>query len=269
MKQKKVLIVDDSEFDRQLLGKAFARKDKFQTLEAASGVECLRCLDEQPVDLVLLDILMPGSVGTEVLTEIRKKFNPIELPIIMVTSRADVSDVIGCLKCGANDYITKPVNFEVATSRILTHLTLGDLSRKMTRLQEKSALNAMVTTYNHEINNPLAAVTNSLYLALMDRGLNQETRGFLEQAEQELARQKELFAQQNTSQKNLQAAEAQLALLRVTAPLRRLTEQAEQVDAENVAALKVEGTTEIRMLAEAFNRLIQRLTRHRFGRRSE
>jgi DNA-binding response OmpR family regulator len=111
--------------------------------------------------------MMPGKYGTEILTEIRKKSNAIELPIIMTTAKAAPADLVSALRLGANDYITKPINFEVALSRVRTHLRLADLSRDMARLQEIATLHAMVVTYNHEINNPLAIALSCV------EGLNQ------------------------------------------------------------------------------------------------
>ena len=155
MGDKLVLIVDDSEFDRTLMTKALAQKGSFHTIEASTGEECLEKISSTQVDLILMDIMMPGALGSQVLVKIREKFNPIELPVIMVTAMTKASSLLICLQSGANDYITKPVNFEIAISRIHTHLKLADLSREMSRLREIAALTAMITTYNHEINNPL------------------------------------------------------------------------------------------------------------------
>lgn len=162
MNLKTIMIVDDSDFDRELLLKALLRKGNFKIIEAGSGEQCLELLKTQKVDIILMDIMMPGEFGTQILIKIRERFNPIELPIIMVTAMADASDVIGCFHIGANDYITKPVNFDIAISRISTHLLLSDVSREMTRLKELEALNAMITTYNHEINNPLTIALGSI-----------------------------------------------------------------------------------------------------------
>lgn len=162
MSLKTILIVDDSEFDRDLFKKALSKTGPFRCIEADSGEQCYKILEKEKVDLILMDIMMPGAFGTEVLLKIRSKFNALHLPIIMVTSKADASDVIGCLHSGANDYVTKPVNFEVALSRINTHLMLAEISQKMTRLNEIAALDAMVTTYNHEINNPLSIALGCL-----------------------------------------------------------------------------------------------------------
>lgn len=167
MNQKTILIVDDSEFDRGLLKNALTRKGNFSFLEACDGNQCLEILATNTVDLILMDILMPGTFGTQVLIKIREKFNPINLPIIMVTSKSDATDVVGSLQSGANDFISKPVNFDVAVSRILTHLKLAELSHEMAKLREMAALDAMITTYNHEINNPLSIAIGYLSKPLL------------------------------------------------------------------------------------------------------
>ncbi len=167
MNHKTILIVDDSEFDRKLLVNALAKKGGFQAIEASSNDESLEILETHSVGLVVMDIMMPGTFGTQVLMKIREKFNPIELPIIMVTSNADASDVIGCLQSGANDYITKPVNFDIAVSRISTYLMFAILSCEISRLKEMAAIDAMITAYNHEINNSLAIALSYLNAPLL------------------------------------------------------------------------------------------------------
>lgn len=167
MNKLPILVVDDSDFDRTMLVKALSIKGNFATLEANSGDKCLEILGTQSVGIVLMDIMMPGVHGTEVLKKIREKFNPIELPVIMITAKTEASDVVSCLQNGANDYITKPVNFEVAISRISTHLKLAEVSHEMSKLKEMAALDAMITTYNHEINNPLAIAIGCLNAPLL------------------------------------------------------------------------------------------------------
>jgi PleD family two-component response regulator len=157
-----ILLVDDSVFDRDLMKAALNRTGEYQFVEASNGEECLAAIERGAVDLVLMDILMPGMPGTDVLRKVRERFNAVELPVIMVTSRSDTADVVAGLQAGANDYIAKPVSYEVARSRIETHLKLGELSREMARLTELAALDAMITTYNHEINNPLAIAITCL-----------------------------------------------------------------------------------------------------------
>lgn len=162
MAEPSILIVDDSELDRKLLGKAIGKKTGYTFLEARSAKDCFEVLGTVQVDLVLLDILMPGQLGTEVLKGIRQQYGALELPVIMVTSRADAADVVEGLRLGANDYLTKPVDFDVAASRITTHLTLARVSRELARLGQVEAMSAMISTYNHEINNPLTIALGQL-----------------------------------------------------------------------------------------------------------
>ena len=162
MTLKKILIVDDSEFDRELFKKALSRLGDYEAVEAESGEKCLDVLAREQIDLVLLDIMMPGVFGTEVLLRIREKFNALLLPVIMVTAKADASDLVNCLRSGANDYITKPVHFEVAHFRIRTHLELAEVSQEMARLKQIAGLNAVIATYNHEINTPLSIAIGCL-----------------------------------------------------------------------------------------------------------
>ncbi len=167
MKQKrKILLVDDSDFDRQILAEALTLKGNFEVIQANNEESCFEKLLNHRPNLVLLDILIPGTSGKGILRKIREKFNEIELPTIMVTSQIDALDVVDCLQCGANDYITKPVNFDIAISRISTHLKMTELSQAMSHLKEIAAINAIITTYNHEINNPLSIALS--YLERMD-----------------------------------------------------------------------------------------------------
>ncbi|MCB0367438.1 MAG: response regulator [Bdellovibrionaceae bacterium] len=159
---KRILIVDDSEIFRLLLKKILKKNPEFVVIEAASGEECLHEVDEYRPDMILLDFMMPTMTGTEALQKLRGSHNAIDLPIIMVTSKTEPKDIVKCLELGANDYITKPVNPEVLLTRMNTHLSLGKLSREMARLNELEIMQTLVTTYNHEVNNPLAIATSCL-----------------------------------------------------------------------------------------------------------
>ena len=174
MSKKNILIVDDSEFDRTLLAKALSLKGGFDTLQANSGEACLLMLQEKPVDLILLDIMMPGIHGPEVLTKIRESKNPIELPIIMVTSKSEASDLVECLKAGANDYVTKPLNFEIVVSRVTMHMDLAAVSKEMTRLRGVVALDMVIAAHHHSMNNSLATALSYLESADMSDETNRE-----------------------------------------------------------------------------------------------
>jgi serine/threonine protein kinase/CheY-like chemotaxis protein len=94
----------------------------FNVLSAEGGRQALRLLDSHPIDLVLLDIMMPDVSGLDVLREARKSRSAEELPIIMATAKNDSDDVVEALELGANDYVTKPLDFPVVLARVQSQL---------------------------------------------------------------------------------------------------------------------------------------------------
>jgi diguanylate cyclase (GGDEF)-like protein len=111
------LIVDDLADNRALLTRRFLRRG-YQIVEAAGGAEALAAIETGDFDCVLLDWMMPEMSGDEVLRRIRETRDAATLPVIMVTARDQSEDVVAALKFGANDYITKPVDFGVALARV-------------------------------------------------------------------------------------------------------------------------------------------------------
>lgn len=160
MKQK-ILVIDDSDVDRLVLTKVLEKKG-FDVVSLASGENCLQVIGNENPQLVLLDILMPVLHGNQILRQLREKYSTIQLPIIMITAKSDSTDIIESLSLGANDYIVKPVDFEIATMRIRTHLKISSLSCEMQRMKEIETINAMITTCNHEINNPLSIALGTI-----------------------------------------------------------------------------------------------------------
>ena len=119
----RLLIVDDSDSNRDMLGRRLARHG-YETTLVSSGHAALEQIAENSFDLVLLDIDMPEMSGMEVLKSIRTEYSASDLPVIMVTALSDTADIVFALHSGANDYITKPVDFPVARARIQTHVSL-------------------------------------------------------------------------------------------------------------------------------------------------
>lgn len=117
-----LLVVDDEEMNRNLLSRRLERCG-FQVEVAAGGVEALSKVGNQPYDLILLDQMMPGKSGSEVLQEVRGQYSPSELPVIMVTAVTESGKVAEALDRGANDYITKPIDFTIALARIRAQLS--------------------------------------------------------------------------------------------------------------------------------------------------
>jgi diguanylate cyclase (GGDEF)-like protein len=118
----RLLVVDDAEDNRVLLNRRLIKRG-FEVVEADNGLAALQLISEQDFDLVLLDIMMPGIDGIEVLKRIRMTLSPDRLPVLMVTAKASNTDVVEALELGANDYITKPIDFSIAFARIKTQIT--------------------------------------------------------------------------------------------------------------------------------------------------
>jgi DNA-binding response OmpR family regulator len=156
MTQKHILIVEDGDVDRAVLKKSLEKNAEYAVRTTATATEALTLIAQQKPDLVLLDVMLPDSSGTETLIKIRNLHKAIDLPVIMVTSKNETKDVVEFLRLGASDFVSKPVNVDVLLSRIQTQLNLSAASNEAAKLREIAALDAMIATYNHEINNPLA-----------------------------------------------------------------------------------------------------------------
>jgi DNA-binding response OmpR family regulator len=111
-----VLVVDDDSTNRSMLSLFLERKG-FTVVTAADGTSALELLAKGGIELILLDIEMPGLNGLDVLEAVRRTWNMSELPIIMATVKDESSDVVAALQLGANDYLTKPFDFPVVLAR--------------------------------------------------------------------------------------------------------------------------------------------------------
>ncbi|MBR9999076.1 MAG: tetratricopeptide repeat protein [Cyclobacteriaceae bacterium] len=120
----RILIVDDEPVIRQVLENQL-QLGGYEVLQADSGAEALNLVMENELpDLIILDIMMPRMSGYEVCKNIREKHGPALLPILMLTAKNRVSDLVEGLEAGANDYIAKPFSKEELLSRVKTHLNL-------------------------------------------------------------------------------------------------------------------------------------------------
>ena len=138
-----ILVVDDDPINQQVLENQLSLQ-KYKVSTASSGKEALQLLTtENAFDLVLLDIMMPQMSGYEVCEEIRKSWLPSELPVIMLTAKNQVSDLVQGLTVGANDYISKPFSKDEFLARIKTHLNLLHINRSTGRFLPIEFLHAL------------------------------------------------------------------------------------------------------------------------------
>ena len=142
----RLLVVDDNPLNREMLVRRLGQQG-YVVDEAQDGMEALAKLEEGKHDLVLLDIMMPGISGIDVLKKVRETLSVSELPIIMATAKDAAEDVLSALKLGANDYVTKPLDFPIVQARVEVQLAYKrakdeaqrlatDLSASNRRLEE-------------------------------------------------------------------------------------------------------------------------------------
>ncbi len=130
-----LLVVDDNEMNRDMLSRRL--KSRGYIVETAEdGYEALAMIDKGAFDLVLLDVMMPGISGLEVLEKLRVDKGPAELPVIMATAKDTSEDIVAALKLGANDYVTKPLDFRVVLARVQSALSLKHATDEIQRLAE-------------------------------------------------------------------------------------------------------------------------------------
>ncbi|MDX2250108.1 MAG: ATP-binding protein [Bacteroidia bacterium] len=129
----RILIVDDEPINHQVL-KNYLRGDRYQVVSAMNGLEAMAILErEKAFDLVLLDVMMPRMSGYEVCRKIREKYLASELPVIMITAKNQVNDLVQGLNIGANDYLAKPFSKDEFLARLSTHLNLQQINRATSR----------------------------------------------------------------------------------------------------------------------------------------
>ncbi len=163
MTQRRVLVVDDHEVNREMLARRL-RRHGYDAVAVGDGPSAIEAVIQSAFDLVLLDIEMPAMSGLEVLRRLRERTSPADLPIVMVSGRQDGDTVVEALGLGANDYITKPIDFAVALARLRAQLARRELeiSRRsqdaLTGLPNRAALLEW-STARQDLDRPAAALS--------------------------------------------------------------------------------------------------------------
>jgi signal transduction histidine kinase len=182
--RSRVLIVDDNVSNRLLLRAHL--ENEHEVLEAADGPSALSLVERTPVDLVLLDVMMPGMNGMEVCR--RLKENRVEyLPVLLLTALGERDDRLAGLESGADDFLSKPVDRQELLLRVRTFLRLRDQDQRIRQqlkdlgerdetiqlqLDQLRAVDAMkddlVSLLVHDLRNPLAGIMGFLGMLAED-----------------------------------------------------------------------------------------------------
>ncbi|EAW39334.1 response regulator [Lyngbya sp. PCC 8106] len=134
--QFKILIVDDDPINLQVLVNYLCLQN-YAVTQASSGIEAMEILEAGYIpDLILLDVMMPRMTGYEVTRRIRETWPPHQLPIMMLTAKNQVSDLVAGLEVGANDYLSKPLNKDELLARIKTHIRIKQLRTEKAHIRK-------------------------------------------------------------------------------------------------------------------------------------
>ncbi len=168
----RLLLVDDEEGFRSTISKRLTKRG-MKPVQASDGKECLDILEKEPMDVVILDVKMPGISGIDTLKAIKQTHKKIQ--VILLTGNVAITDGIEGIKAGAFDYLTKPVEIDHLVNKIKQAFEMirlekekqkeleyrAKLEKKMIDTDRLVSLGTMSTGIAHEINNPLAIINES------------------------------------------------------------------------------------------------------------
>ncbi len=168
----RLLLVDDEDGFRNIIAKRLAKRG-MKPVQASRGEECLDILEKKVMDVVVLDVKMPGISGIDTLKVIKQKYKKIQ--VILLTGNVAVADGIEGIKSGAFDYLTKPIEIDHLVNKIKQAFEIicleqekqkereyrAKLEKKMIDTERLVSLGTMSTGIAHEINNPLAIINES------------------------------------------------------------------------------------------------------------
>ena len=127
---KKILIVEDDNTINNLI-REILEKERYKIYSAYSGTEALIILERENIDLILLDLMLPGINGEQVIEKVK------DIPIIVISAKVEVSDKVNALLKGANDYITKPFCAEELIARVKVQLRNYNIKKQNIELKYK------------------------------------------------------------------------------------------------------------------------------------
>lgn len=157
-----ILIVDDVAKNIQVLAHILEELDEYDFAAATNGKKALEFIEKKLPDLILLDVMMPEMNGYEVCE--RLKSDPVtrDIPIIFLTAKTEIQDIVKGFELGAVDYVTKPFNSTELLARVRTHIDLK-LSKDIIEHQSEER-RELIHVLCHDLKNPLGAITGMLDL---------------------------------------------------------------------------------------------------------
>ena len=151
----RILVVDDEDLFRQMLI-SWLRGDGHSVESAADGEEAIAKVQSNPFDLILLDVRMPGVDGIGVLKYVKEHYPGIE--VIMLTGYEDIRIAVECMKLGAGEFLTKPIDSDGLSARVRSILRAHEAERKVEALETE--FNSMLL---HDLHTPLNSMNTTLH----------------------------------------------------------------------------------------------------------
>ena len=186
-----VLVVDDSPENIDLLSEIL--REDYRVRVATSGEKALKIVySDEPPDLILLDIMMPGVSGLEICRRLKANPDRRRIPIIFVTAMSSTEDERRGLEIGAVDYITKPISPPIVMARVRTHLALYDQSRELANMVAQRTTELLTTRQqiirrlgraaefkDNETGNHVLRMSHYARLIALAHGLGEESAGII------------------------------------------------------------------------------------------
>jgi len=158
-KDIKILSVDDDGFNQELASAVFIEYNNLEILQAYNGKEAIEVLEKEPIDIILLDLLMPEMNGFETLKYLKANSDYKHIPVIVVTSKEDEKRTT--YKMGANDFLTKPYSPEELKLRVLNHLSITRFGSLFKEIEEESGRESYSENESH-----LAKIQEAIEIAI-------------------------------------------------------------------------------------------------------
>jgi DNA-binding response OmpR family regulator len=131
-----IMVVDDDQDTVAILARHLQREG-FVPIEANSGAQCLKLVQENEVDVILLDLMMPDMDGFQVVRELRANPVTAEIPVIMITARDDLDARAEGMRLGVSDFLAKPVFRRQLASRVRAQLEVVETARNATAAMDR------------------------------------------------------------------------------------------------------------------------------------
>lgn len=177
----RILVVDDEEIDREIIT-TLLKAEPFTIFQAAGGGDALRIVENEPLDLVLLDLVMPNVDGFQVCRRIKQDMGKSSLPVIIVTSLDDAEARVKARECGCDDFLNKPFDPSELRARVrnmlqvrayqeqrgrqdeLIHDEVERTREQLLQVDRLATLGTLVAGVGHELNNILSALSMTIEL---------------------------------------------------------------------------------------------------------